>query len=149
MAYFLLNHKIVYHSSSYIWISRSRKVTQHWEGDRGSKNLVRSNTFVDYCYVITRHIQDGALQVTKEATWKCSCHILTGNWTIKTAIIFEFLGKSFRNLEKRFLDRTFPLIIWKKLRSVQFKRKQQKWETFKRSKVRIMYTVQYMSPYIT
>ena len=27
----------------------------------------------------------------------------------KTAIIFEFLGKSFRNLEKLFLDRTFPL----------------------------------------
>ena len=27
----------------------------------------------------------------------------------KKAIIFEFLGKSFRNLEKRFLDRTFPL----------------------------------------
>ena len=27
----------------------------------------------------------------------------------KTAIIFEFLGKSFRNLAKLFLDRTFPL----------------------------------------
>ena len=27
----------------------------------------------------------------------------------KTAIIFEFLGKRFRNLEKLFLDRTFPL----------------------------------------
>ena len=27
----------------------------------------------------------------------------------KTAIIFEFLGKSFRNLEKLFLDRIFPL----------------------------------------
>ena len=28
----------------------------------------------------------------------------------KTAIIFEFLGtKAFRNLEKLFLDRTFPL----------------------------------------
>ena len=27
----------------------------------------------------------------------------------KTAIIFEFLGKIFHNLEKLFLDRTFPL----------------------------------------
>ena len=27
----------------------------------------------------------------------------------KTAIIFEFLGKRFRNLEKLFLDRIFPL----------------------------------------
>ena len=27
----------------------------------------------------------------------------------KTAIIFEFLGKSFRSLEKLCLDRTFPL----------------------------------------
>ena len=27
----------------------------------------------------------------------------------KTAIIFEFLGKSFRNLEKLFLDRPLPL----------------------------------------
>ena len=81
MAYYLLNHKTFYHSSSYIWISRSRKVTQHWESDRESKNLVRSNRFVHYYYVITRHIQDGALQVTKEAPSKCSCHILTGNWT--------------------------------------------------------------------
>ena len=32
------------------------------------------------------------------------------NWELdKTAIIFEFLGKSFSNLQKRFLDRTVPL----------------------------------------
>ena len=29
----------------------------------------------------------------------------------KTAIIFEFLGKRFRNLEKLFLDRTLPLYV--------------------------------------
>ena len=32
-------------------------------------------------HVCSRFIQDGALQVTKEATSKCSCHILTGYWT--------------------------------------------------------------------
>ena len=67
--------------------------------------------FVDYCYVITRHIQDGAFQVTKEATSKRSCHIFTGNWKVDkmAIIIFEFLGKSFSNLEKLFLDHNFPL----------------------------------------
>ena len=69
---------------------------------------LRSNTFVDYCYVITRHIQDGALQVTKEATSKCSCHILTGNWRER-----QLCWNSWRNvfviLEKLFLDITFPL----------------------------------------
>ena len=72
MAYCLLNYNTVYYSLSYIKIFWSRKITQHWGSDRVTKNLVRSNTFVDYCYVITRHIQDGALQVTKEAMSKCS-----------------------------------------------------------------------------
>ena len=94
-----------FHGSSYIWISWSRKVTQHWESDWGTKSMVRSNTFADYCYIITRHIQDGPLQVTKEATSKSSCHTFTG----QKLRIFEFLGKRFSNLEEHFLDRTLPL----------------------------------------
>ena len=64
--------------------------------------------FVDYCYVITRHIQDGALQVTKKATFK----VLLSHFNReldKTAIIFEFLGKSFRNLGAHYMSRAGPV----------------------------------------
>ena len=43
-------------------------------------------------HVITRHIQDGALQVTREATSKCSWHIFTRNWT-KRQLFSHYWGK--------------------------------------------------------
>ena len=104
LAYYLLNHKRVYHNSSYNWISWSRKVTQHWEKDRGKKNWVRSNPFVDCCYVISKM----ALSKSRKSQLQ---RALVTFWqgTGQNGTFFEFLGKSFSNLEKLFLDRTIPL----------------------------------------
>ena len=60
MAYYLLNHKTVYHSSSYIWQKRHTTL-------RKRSRIKELDKVEHVCWLLLRHIQDGALQVTKEA----------------------------------------------------------------------------------